>query len=902
VKHEKEELKEWSLSFPTTEDLGVTDWSSCFYLLIDVYIYTRKNPTFFEKELMQKFLQFLDQYMENHLLRLTICYPISELLPYYPNAESAFLFVNFVMEKVAKFDEKNLQNSNKNYFILCRLVPIILKHFPTNDTLIKELANTFVAYLSSVTKNDEKLVKCIFSAYLMLTGDKAGFIPCRMDIEQMATHEAIEVLCKFPHPDNLKKAQRILFTGATGVLKMEFTYFRESNRIFVQTLLANNLINTLDQIIPLIFQHLCFSKQEDDVFTMTKVELTKYLKELSKKPENSTLSLNITDSTYASYRQQRIDLINFNIMEILERYPSSVDIVMAILNSTVFCFLQEDYQLYPKHLDVIMEIIVRECKKQHAQDLVKEQQVHRAVAILLCSHSYIPAEPWETFFRKANFTHLFEDIVSAKKYFKKLESLKSNRSKLLELRPDNGQIELTLTPDSYDKELSMRSQWIKATSSVFLYSDFDQYTLEWMSLIKNEILQCMILGPNSILDSITTPILFILFKIFKRIEIEAKTDPDFANRWMKEWIETLSKHITIDKHKWFLALIETYLQETITPELIPCLPYLEKFSSELSQIHKDRCCIDAYVKLLFHGCRDDWVINKAIENASKLLIKISIRSINYTTKKKIACFTGVTNEEFSQKFEMIYLVAIEKMMKSFKEHKDFRQFAIDFDRIRKNTDMLLKNLDTKSTWAYQVSRIFYDHLHLFTEAEAMEKVINYLDLVNGILKFQYVGAMGTYADTRMIYLTIALFYGPDSDNPKTNKYLESISNEIIPLLAKYDISSCDVIEFVHLSIKSMILQGVSKKNTDTFVNLSFASRRQAIEKPKYRELYLKAMEDLTDELKRFISLRPQLESWYNLWVQSAQSEIDFVIEKSKEIDILAKKASQIHPKTRVVIK
>jgi hypothetical protein len=100
----------------------------------------------------------------------------------------------------------------------------------------------------------------------------------------------------------------------------------------------------------------------------------------------------------------------------------------------------------------------------------------------------------------------------------------------------------------------------------------------------------------------------------------------------------------------------------------------------------------------------------------------------------------------------------------------------------------------------------------------------------------------------------------------------------------------------------MILQGVSTKNTDTLANLSFASRRQAIEKPKYRDLYISAMQDLIDELKRFISMRPRLESWYNLWVQRAQNEIDFVTEKSKEVDILTKKASQIYPKTRLVIK
>lgn len=895
INHNQNELKEWNyikaLSYYVHEDNPKLTINYYFYAFIANIFYAAKKSFFLENELFPQFLAFVDKYVNDiHLDFLLMTMLTKEILD-KGNSEIALQVIHFITGKISKLNSNTTPITSLpaelGCGVLCSTAAIIIKHLPTHQSEITVCINALIAYGNNGSFPNEFILTECYVAILMITGDCNSLEPCLPNIQSDAIVTAIQNLCQSPHPENIRKAQNLLFQGTKNSLFLFNQKLRDATQIYIRTALNNCTFQTYQKVVPELFRHLCYVKQEDDVFDMTRENLQKQIKKMHEKSGHTVCSLSYSDEDYENYKTQRLELIHFIVYEIAKRFPFVIENLIGILNVSVFTILKDIYRSYPFHLEQLNQLLKEACDIELIQEPDKANSLSCRIAVLLCCHTYIPFEPWQSLFENPLTNRLLLDIQTARTYHLKLAGFKGDRNVLLQHKVGNEDMELTLTPDSYEKEISMKYQWMSITLSIFENADFDELTCNWLYLIKDEMIKCMFLSSESAMESISSNIIFIIQRVLKKIEtIAEEHPPEFANRWLQNFIQGFISNVHIEKYKWLFGLIESYIQEIMTPKLLPSLSLLETFSSNISQVHQKRGCIEAYYRLLVRHCKEEEIINKAVMYSGQLLFKVGYTSHNFTTQEG-SQFYLLSEKDFAKKFQVIYCNGLEKIVESFKSHKNAKQFAEEMTKFRGYTDVLFKQVEVQQLCIHPVIRYFYNNLEFFTNSDACWQMMQYVHFVQQHLQCDQPGSLDKFSDSNVLFLMLAMFCGPDAEDSNSNIYLRALAKVILPLMAMVDITSYENEKFIKMSMKFMILETITteggKRLTHAISNMAQMAQKRSMSFAEHKKLFIGSMQEQIDELVRFSSLRPELKSWYSTWIQAAIFAVSHAKEQTKDI-------------------
>jgi hypothetical protein len=883
-KNKKLEINDWiTVTYSNQTKVDFFEEKGIFELFFRFMANTfskTKVSIFFEPEVLTSLLQAIQHFSKNIYLNISISRMITVAALEHGSSETAQQIMSFLLRHSA-FDKKPQQFTHAQAIyvnnLLCIISSFLIKYLPSAEYEHIELSKLLITYNEDNAEENKMHRVEAYKAYMILTGRIHGFFPILPDAASYVIKDAIKVLCDSPHTRNLQKAELLLSQGTPKSLFFVPENLRAANNNFIQAFLGNVTKENLSELIPKLFWHL-YNNEEGDIFNIKPNEFHNHIMLLFTKWGFQAKRKIHLD--HESVQKTRLELIQFNVAEVIKTNIFFVPALIEILTFSIFKNLSKIYKNNPPELQNIVSLLRDGCERWVEETEKKDPRCHQEVTVLLCCKPFIPCEPWAKFFSETKQHHVYEYILMARNYYYELEKCSNDKKEILKLRPDYYKIDLSMT-DSYDKELCIRYQWLHASVETFINSEFDDEMRAWMKLIHCELIVCLNICQNT--DFLAPVTMDIIHFFEKAIELNArisKINPDFANAWLQTFTQSFDSLLENDIYKWLLNILEQKLQTTITLELIPSLQYIESFSGKLGIEFKDKNCIVALHRLATLGCMDDTIIDRAIENISKLNSKYKYLPRNRSMESKSNILEIVPDEEHFAKFIFMYGLGVFRLINKFKLHRDNELFIKQLSLFNSHTKSTINLIAISNEFSLSTFTTFYEEIELFNDGQVCNEVLELLNPLINIVSFS-PNDYDCLAQTMAYYVSIAIFSGPDPTK-NTNRHLTEL----------YELSLRTVQEILHnlngayaakfeLSSK-MIHNGFLLEAHDQNSAFFHMSRPIAVNNLTFRKRYIDVLNEIIQEMNRFIKLRPELKDWYTFYKNKAEAEVNYIYLKVSE--------------------
>jgi hypothetical protein len=334
------------------------------------------------------------------------------------------------------------------------------------------------------------------------------------------------------------------------------------------------------------------------------------------------------------------------------------------------------------------------------------------------------------------------------------------------------------------------------------------------------------------------------------------------------------KNFTNVSNLWFLELIDDKFQSMITLELIPSLPDIEKFSAFLSTEHQKRNCIDALYQLIFLGCMDDTIVQKAVANLEHTYSKIR----SSITENGLAICQYLPDPEFNFKFTCIYQAGLIRIIRILKIDQNFAKFIKNLLIFRSYSDEMLKHIENKNKFFILVFKIFENELSCFTDREVCTQIV---DLMSHICELPISPhGIKPLTESKNCYLNMMIFLGPESDQNLSNKYLTEFLIEIAILNKGINLREFNHTDTLVVLIKSGVIFKHLHSNTEIYTILHNRTKFDL----SFRNLYILTLKSLSQELTKLEEVRPALKKWYNSLKTAVELEKALITVKKTIIE------------------
>lgn len=864
--------------------------SELFSQYIGISLMNSDLNIFYDVEVMKIFLEKVNHFAKDLVLRFCILLIITPLSLKNGNKETASLIASSIFKSHSSKEMNELMQENNILMIqnilLCMTARLLVK-FSIHD-LQNTCCEILLQYNNFTSNKNRTMLVRACGAHMALKGDIHSFTNCTPDETSMAIRDAIKLLCKYPNHANLNMAQQLLLEGTPEVLFLFPHHLRDANKYLVDASIKKVSPTSLPILIPQLFLHLSHPQAKVDCFDMTREQIKGHLRYILSKCGAEIYLLHLDDANFENIRTSRLDLVLYNVNAIATFFPNYMHCFIGILNASIFTLLRNQFIKYPEKLEKLMLEIKSGSKIRNQEAPQRDLKCANAIGVLFCSHPYIPFDGWAPYFAEAQLDFLFQDIQLARTYFSALEKCGRSKGALLELSPQRGlyEAELSMNPDTFDKEIAMRYQWLHGTCSIFKDAPLDEDTLTWMNIIQDEFIQCLKISQRTTsLEALTVNILFILQQVIEFNGKIAKRDPIFANSWHQSLIQKLEDNFKSESCKWFLGLIEDKLQMFITPELLPSLPSIERFSCSLSLGHKKRNCVDALYQLLSFGCTDDSVIDKAIKNLNYISDKARISSANTPLPDGTTNFQWVPDTDFERKLEYIYATGLRRMFAKFRDHKSHERLLSDLMEFRNHTDNALHQLKNVIIFLNNIFPVIHNNLDCLTDQKVCTEIIELLSFISILQEARTDLTLNQFSTAKNSSLMLMLFLGPENEESATNDYLTTYAMEFYQTHEEHEMR-----ELVHKELLSVFIKCTSALKM-LIPNREFHKifQGRAIADSNFKTLYLDSLNEVIQDMIKFAELRPQKKSWYYLIRRIVEDDINYVFRKIEEEKLLPKK-------------